>query len=128
MKEKNSLSVFTSQEIYEIEFDDIRLIESSGMSCAIFTTNNKILTSKNLGAIEQLLNHKFYRVNNSTIVNRDYILKYIRIDGGSIILKCGTRIRPSRERRSAFIGWYTNGGGVNSRLLNSHSIQSIFNC
>jgi two-component system, LytTR family, response regulator len=50
-----------------------------------------------------LLPYRFYRVHNSHLVNLAYIKKYIRGDGGQIIMQNGDVIDVSRRKKEEFL-------------------------
>lgn len=67
--------------------------------------NDKIVVAKTIKHYESILcnNSNFFRVHKSHIVNLDHMVKYLRGDGGEVILSDGTRIPVSRRRRNDFL-------------------------
>ena len=106
MKRKKSLTISNSKELCEVPFSDITFIMSNGMSATIHTLKEKFYVSKNIGAIENELDNTFYRPTNSHLISRNGIVKYLKEDGGIILMKCGSKITPSRSKKSGFIKWY----------------------
>ena len=74
----------------------------------VLKSGEKIVTSKNLGEYEDLfLVHNFFRVHHSTMVNLNEVRKYIRGDGGSIVLSNGDQVEVSKRKKEAFISQFT---------------------
>jgi len=68
-----------------------------------------ICSSLNLGEYEELLkDYDFFRVHHSYIINRQYIQRYVRGEGGEIIISTDQRIPVSRRRKEEFLSWLTN--------------------
>ena len=52
---------------------------------------------------EMLLPYNFYRVHNSHLINLNYIKKYMRSEGGHVMLQDGTVIDISRRKKEEFL-------------------------
>lgn len=64
----------------------------------------KMLVSRTLKEVEELLgDHAFVRVHNSYIVNINAIIRYIRGEGGYLIMSDGSKIDVSRSRKELLI-------------------------
>ena len=64
----------------------------------------KLLVSRTLKEVEELLSdHAFVRVHNSYIVNINSIVRYIRGEGGYLIMSDGSKIDVSRSRKELLI-------------------------
>lgn len=71
--------------------------------------NEEICSSLNLGEYEDLLqDYDFFRVHHSYIINRQYIQRYVRGEGGEIITNTDQRIPVSRRKRDEFLAWLTS--------------------
>ncbi len=84
---------------------DILYIEADGNYVRIFTKNRKtILCAKSLKEIEiQLRALPFVRIHHSYIVYLDAISKYVKGDGGYVVLENGTLLNVSRSRKEDLI-------------------------
>lgn len=70
----------------------------------ILTENKKILVSKHLKEYENLLdNHQFMRVHNSYLINLKEVKKYVKTDGGYIVMNNGDAVSLSKGKRDAFL-------------------------
>ncbi|MEO7446048.1 MAG: LytTR family DNA-binding domain-containing protein [Ferruginibacter sp.] len=86
------------------EFADVASIiycEAEGAYTKIFMQDNKkILVSKTLGDIEELLPPElFHRIHHSTLVNITYIAQFSRTDGCYVMLKNNERLSVSKAKK-----------------------------
>lgn len=89
-----------------VMLDEIMRIEGEGNYCHfIMNTKKKIMISKKLGDAEAILaDHQlFFRAHKSHIINLKYVERYIRGDGGEIIMNDGASITLSRNRKDEFL-------------------------
>ena len=70
----------------------------------VLKSGEKILTSKNLGEYEDLLlEHNFFRVHHSALINLSEVKKYIRGEGGTVVMSNGDEIDVSKRKKESFI-------------------------
>ena len=86
------------------EFADVASIiycEAEGAYTKIFMLDNKkVLVSKTLGDIEELLPPElFQRIHHSTLVNITYIAQFSRTDGGYVVLKNNEKLSVSKAKK-----------------------------
>jgi two-component system LytT family response regulator len=100
---KISIPVFDGFEI--LEFDEIIYCKSdNNYSEIIITGNRKIVASKTLKYFEELLPANiFRRVHKSYLVNENHIKKYLKRDGGVIMVTQGKTIPVSRTQRDELL-------------------------
>lgn len=103
--QENKIAIPTSEGIEFFQIKNIVRIESSSnYSKLILNDGQNILVTKLLKDFEEmLLNYRFYRVHNSHLINLDYIKKYIRGDGGQIVMQNGDMIDVSRRKKDEFL-------------------------
>ncbi|NOY50202.1 MAG: response regulator transcription factor [Chlorobi bacterium] len=64
----------------------------------------KIVVSKTLKEFEEMLEAKgFFRTHKSHIINMNYLKKYIKGEGGSVIMEDGSEVFVSRRRKEDFM-------------------------
>jgi len=105
----NKICLSTSDGLNFIEVDTILYCKANG-SYTTFVFNNKkeILVSRHLKEYVNLFcEHNFMRVHNSFLVNLKNIDKFVRSDGGYIIMKNGDRINISRAKKEEFLSAMT---------------------
>ncbi|WP_103067930.1 LytR/AlgR family response regulator transcription factor [Aquimarina sediminis] len=94
-----------------IEFEDIIMMEADGMYTKITTTSeNEILISKTLKHFVNLLQNipTFYKPHRSYLINLKYIQRYVKSDGGYIIMDNGKAVSISKEKKEAFLEIVSN--------------------
>lgn len=68
------------------------------------TDKTNIVSSKNLGYYEKILNEEFFfRVHNSFIVNLQYITKYVKGDEAYVHLQGNIAIQIARGKKDSFL-------------------------
>jgi two-component system LytT family response regulator len=95
----------TLEGLQMINIDNIIYCESESNYTRLFLKNKqKIVISKTLKDIEELLHHySFIRVHHSYLVNINEIDKYIKGDGGYLIMNDGSEIFVSRNKREILV-------------------------
>jgi two-component system LytT family response regulator len=99
MKPKIPISSLNGVELIEVE--QIIRCESDGNYTTIVLPQRKVTVSKTLKEIERQLFEfpYFFRLHNSHLVNLNHIIKYIRGEGGSVILTNQEEIGVSRSKK-----------------------------
>ena len=71
--------------------------------------NKKIVVSCTLKVIEELLeDHSFLRVHRSFLVNLDEVEKYVKADGGYLVMSDGSHIYISKNKKEELLKKLTN--------------------
>ena len=84
--------------------DIIRIEADRSYSWFFINDKRKILVSKHLKEFQELLNDRnFFRTHNSHLVNLDFVKKFVRIDGGYIVMTDGSQVPISRNRKDLFL-------------------------
>ena len=101
--QEDKIAISTSEGIDFIPIKHIMHIESKSNYSKIFLIENKSITvTKILKDFEEmLLPYNFYRIHNSHLIN--YIQKYIRSQGGHVMLQDGMLIDVSRRKKEEFL-------------------------
>lgn len=104
-KDFGKIALPTLEGLMIINVNDIVYCESeSAYTKFIFTDKKCITVSKVLKDAEMLLHEKgFFRVHNSYLINLKYISRYIRGNGGEVIMSDGKNIPVSRTKRQDFL-------------------------
>ena len=69
-----------------------------------FADKKKILVSKHLKEFDNLLSgNGFFRIHHSAVVNLRYISKYVRGEGGYVVMKDDCMIEVSRQKKDEFL-------------------------
>ncbi len=93
-----------------VQADDIIHCQSDGNYTHIFLKDkNKFLICRTLKEIEELLSgHGFLRIHHSHIINLNYIKKYVKGDGGYVVMIDNTSINVSRSKKEELLRLFTN--------------------
>jgi len=99
----------TLEGLLFVNVSDIIYCESSGPYTKFFLKQpNKIVTSKHLKEYEDLLGgYNFFRIHKSYLVNLQEIQKYVRGDGGQIIMSNGAALAIAKQRKEDFMNIYS---------------------
>jgi len=91
--------------IYFVYLKDIVRFEGEDNYTHIFLKNGeKITASKTIKAYEDMLaGANFFRVHKSHVINLNFIKKFVKGDGGFLVMEDGKQIDVSRRRRPAFV-------------------------
>jgi two-component system LytT family response regulator len=74
-----------------------------------FTDKKEMLLSKTLGDVDELLgNYNFFRIHHSTLINLKQVKKYIRGEGGEVIMSNGHCLAVARTRKTDFLNVFTH--------------------
>lgn len=97
----NKIAIPTNEGFTVVNTDEIIRVESdSNYSWFVLSGDRKILVSRTLKEAEtQLEKFGFIRVHNSHLINQNQIEKYIKTEGGYLVLKDGTIIPISKRKR-----------------------------
>ena len=87
-----------------VAYDKIEYFHSEGNYTHVHLSDEAtILVSKPIGRFEETVqNSSFFRVHNSYLVNLNHVEKYIRSDGGYIVMKSKATIPVSRSKKDDF--------------------------
>ncbi len=88
-----------------VSFDDIILMEAEGMYTHIHTVDEKLLISKPLKYFVEMLQNidLFYRPHRSFLINLKFIKKYVKSDGGYIVMDNDKTASLSKEKTEEFM-------------------------
>jgi two-component system, LytTR family, response regulator len=99
------IAIPTSEGMEFLEIKNIIRIESSSNYSKIFLLNgHSMLVTRLLKDFEEiLLPYRFYRVHHSHLINLTYIKKYIRGEGGQVVMQNGDVIDVARRKKEEFL-------------------------
>ncbi|MEQ6118992.1 LytTR family DNA-binding domain-containing protein [Reichenbachiella sp. MALMAid0571] len=88
-----------------VSFDDIILMEAEGMYTHIHTIDEKLLISKPLKYFVEMLQNidLFFRPHRSFLINLKYIKKYVKSDGGYIMMDNDKSVSLSKDKVEEFM-------------------------
>lgn len=99
------ISVSTADGVIFLNVADIIYCEATGSYTHFFLKNKeKLLSSRTLKDFEEMLSeNNFFRIHHSYLINMNEIKRYIRGEGGSVIMSNGNEVLVSRRKKEEFI-------------------------
>lgn len=99
------LSIAGVDGIYFVNLKDIIRFEAEDNYTHIFLKNGERVTaSRTIKSYEEMLKTvNFYRVHKKHVINLNFIRKFVKGDGGYLVMDDNCKIEVSRRRRSAFM-------------------------
>ena len=103
--QEDKIAIPTAEGLEFLQIKTIVHIDSSANYSKLFLNNGKqILVTKLLKDFEDmLLPYRFYRVHNSHLINLNYIQKYIRGEGGQVVMQNGDVVDVARRKKDDFL-------------------------
>jgi len=101
----NKIALPTMEGLQMVEIDAIISCSSDSNYTNFFLRNNKKLTaSRTMKDVEELLSdYPFLRVHHSYLVNLNEIHKYVKGEGGYLVMSDGSHIDVSRSRKEMLL-------------------------
>jgi two-component system, LytTR family, response regulator len=99
------IGITDSEGLIFVNLNDILYCNSDGnYTVFILTDHRKITSTKSLGEYEQLFSEtNFCRIHRSHMVNLDFVKKYIKGEGGYVVMIDDTKIEVSRRNKTDFL-------------------------
>lgn len=87
-----------------------------------FSNGESILVSRLIRDIENMLPKLlFFRVHNSHIINRNFVDKYLKGNGGSVVMADGKELSVAKSKKQAFLTWMNPEEALLVSYIASHS-------
>jgi two-component system, LytTR family, response regulator len=84
--------------------DIVHCIADGSYTRMVMVDKNEILLSKTLGDVEEMLGeYNFFRIHHSSLINLKQVKKYIRGEGGEVIMSNGKTLAVARTRKTDFL-------------------------
>lgn len=103
------IALTTSYGMLFVETKDIVFCESDNNYTNVkMRSGKKILVSKTLKEIDETLSGPdFYRIHNSFLINLGHIQKFVRGDGGYVVMDDETTVSISRTKKQEFLDLFS---------------------
>jgi two-component system, LytTR family, response regulator len=101
----DKMAIASLEGVHFISIKDIVKVEAeSNYAVFYFADKRKMTVSKTLKQVEEALQgYTFFRAHKSYLVNLAFISKYIRGEGGTIVLTDGSEVEVSRNKKKEFL-------------------------
>ena len=98
------IAISSVNTIEFVNISDIICCKADNVYTEVYLVDATITSTKTLKEFEDLLTpHLFFRVHHSYLINLNHVKKYIKGEGGSVIMKNDKEIEVSRRRKGAFL-------------------------
>lgn len=96
------MALHTLEKIHVTEIADIVRCESNGnYTTFYFKDGHKLLVTKTLKEYDQMLSeYQFARVHQSHLINAQQIKEFVKVDGGYLVMRDGSKIPVSLRKKS----------------------------
>ena len=103
------IALSSSEGFVFIKMSDLIYCIGDGAYTYFFLRNDeKITVSKNIGEFEPLLTPRgFFRVHKSYLINLSEMKRYVRGEGGYVVMSNGQSVDVSKRRKEAFLATLT---------------------
>lgn len=105
---EDRIALPTAKGIELIQAATILRLNGAGAYTEFFLLNgNKMLVSGNLGEFESMLQpHGFFRCHSSHMINPRYLTRYLKEDGGTLVMCDGSTVPVSRRKKLEFLSLF----------------------
>jgi len=84
--------------------DIVYCAADGGYTRMFMADKNEILLARTLGDVDELLGeYSFFRIHHSSLINLKQVKKYVRGDGGEVIMSNGQSLQVARTRKTDFL-------------------------
>ncbi|MEP7106741.1 MAG: response regulator [Ferruginibacter sp.] len=99
------IAISSMEGLQFVVTDDIIYLEANSNYTSFFLTGNrKITATKTLKDFEELLPASiFIRIHHSYLINKNGVEKYIKGEGGQVVMKNGVTLDVSRRKKEEFM-------------------------
>lgn len=103
-KQPRRITIPTSEGLQFINLEDIIYFEASNNYTYIYLNKQRFLVSRTLKDFEEILPPEtFLRIHHSYLINKIFVEKYIRGDGGQVVMSNGIALDVSKRKKSEFL-------------------------
>ena len=99
------ITIATSEGLLFVNVSDIIYCEAqSSYTVFYLKTGNKIMSSKTMKEFEELLlPHSFFRIHHGFLINLNEIKRYVKGEGGTVIMNDNTELPVSKRKKEEFL-------------------------
>ncbi|MEP7263175.1 MAG: LytTR family DNA-binding domain-containing protein [Bacteroidota bacterium] len=102
---QNKIALTTSEGLEYVKLDEIIYCLAEGSYTTVFlNSNTQLLVSKSIGKLDEVIDgNGFYRIHNSSLVNLSHVKKFVKTDGGYVVMSNGDTVTVARNRKEEFL-------------------------
>jgi len=96
----------TMEGYHFIPISDILYCKADGNYTHLFIEGKPLIVSRPLKDIQrQLPESTFFRIHVSHLINRNHLEKYVRSEGGYVVMADGAELSVARSKKEVFLHW-----------------------
>ena len=105
MNKNKKISIPSQEGVFWVDLDDIIRLEAESNYTHVYTRNRKkFIVAKTLKSFEEQLNSSnFCRIHSTHLINLNEVERYIKGDGGIVILKDSSNLPVSRANKNELL-------------------------
>ncbi len=102
---QNKIALTTSEGLEYVKLEDIVYCLADGSYTTVYLSDKtQLLVSKSIGKLDEVIDgNGFYRTHNSSLINLAHVKKYVRTDGGYVVMSNGDTVTIARNRKEEFL-------------------------
>ncbi len=102
---QNKIALTTNEGLEYVKLEEIIYCLAEGSYTTVFMSyNTQLLVSKSIGKLDELIDgNGFYRIHNSSLVNLSHVKKFVKTDGGYVVMSNGDTVTVARNRKEEFL-------------------------
>lgn len=110
--QQSKLALPTLDGLFFVKVNEIVYCEASSNYTNIYLSDGKkYVVSRTLKEYEEMLeDHNFFRIHHSYLVNTELIKKYVRGEGGYVVMQTDVSLDVSKRKKEAFLEYIGNKG------------------
>lgn len=101
----DTVALPTTEGLTFVSVNDIVCCMADGSYTRMFMLDkSEILLSKTLGDVDELLGeYNFFRIHHSSLINLKQVKRYIKGEGGEVVMSNGQTLQVARTRKNDFL-------------------------
>lgn len=98
------LALPVAEGVLFLDVENIFYLKAEGSYTYVVTEKNKVLVSKKLGEFDEIEQHPdFFRSHRSYLVNLQHLDRFVKGDGGYLVMRNGDSVELSRYKKEEFL-------------------------
>jgi two-component system LytT family response regulator len=86
----------------------------------------RLLVSRTIKSFEEILPADiFLRIHHGTVINKTYVEKYIRGEGGQVVMRNGTMLDVSKRKKTSFLQSIAENGGSSESFSHTDPLNQM---
>lgn len=102
---QNKIALTTGEGLEYVKLEEIIYCLAEGSYTTVFLSDKtQLLVSKSIGKLDEVIDgNGFYRTHNSSLINLSHVKKFVKTDGGYVVMSNGDTVTVARNRKEEFL-------------------------